>query len=396
MISILVVDDTILYRKLVSDIVASVPGVRVIGTASNGKIALSRIAMLKPDLVTLDVEMPEMNGIEVLEAARGAGMASAFLMVSALTTRGADLSLRAIELGALDAVAKPDGEPGGREKFELELKSRVEAFVRRGEIRKILGERSRPAEASQPGPQSGTGRIPSSGSSQPSSYLPHQSVAAGAAVSSAAAPARSSAAAPPPGGRRPAGPCEIVAIGISTGGPAALLELIPALPGDVAVPILIVQHMPPLFTASLAHSLEIRGKLRCKEGENGEVLRGGTVYIAPGGRHMRIDLGADAMTKVLRVTDDAPENQCRPSVDYLFRSVARHYYGRALALVMTGMGEDGARAAGDIKRAGGEVIVQDEESSVVWGMPGATVARGFADEILPLGGLAEAIVARLR
>jgi len=376
MISILVVDDTILYRKLVSDIVAAVPGVRVIGTASNGKIALSRIAMLKPDLVTLDVEMPELNGIEVLEAARNAGIASAFLMVSALTTKGADLSLRAIELGALDAVAKPEGDAASRERFEFELKARVEAFVRRGEIRKILGGGSRPGLA-----RGNMTAAPESGeSTEPMPVV--SKVDAGAETG-------------PPIPRGPKGRREIVAIGISTGGPAALLELIPALPADLPVPVLVVQHMPPLFTASLARSLELRGKLPCKEGENGEVIKAGTVYIAPGGRQMRVDLGVDAMTKVLRVTDDPPENQCRPSVDYLFRSVARQYYGRALALVMTGMGEDGAKAAGDIKRAGGEIIVQDEESSVVWGMPGATVARGFADAILPLGSLADAIVSRL-
>jgi two-component system chemotaxis response regulator CheB len=374
MISILVVDDTILYRRLVSDIASAVPGVRVVGTASNGKIALSRIAMLKPDLVTLDVEMPELNGIEVLEAAKGAGISSAFLMVSALTTKGADLSLRAIELGALDAIAKPEGDATSREKFEFELKTRIEAFVRRGEIRNILGGGSRTGVPS--------GRI----AAAPIAGEPPVPTASRKDLGSETGP-------PIPRGSR--GRREIVAIGISTGGPAALLELIPALPADLSVPVLVVQHMPPLFTASLAHSLEQRGRLRCKEGENGEVIKAGTVYIAPGGRQMRVDLGADAMTKVLRVTDDPPENQCRPSVDYLFRSVARQYYGRALALVMTGMGEDGSKAAGDIKRAGGEVIVQDEGSSVVWGMPGATVAKGFADEILPLGSLAEAIVARL-
>jgi two-component system chemotaxis response regulator CheB len=172
--------------------------------------------------------------------------------------------------------------------------------------------------------------------------------------------------------------------------------MVPELPADLPVPVLVVQHMPALFTASLAHSLSLKSKLACKEGENGEVLRPGVVYIAPGGRHMRVDLGADAMTKIIRVTDDPPENRCRPSVDYLFRSVARQYYGRALALVMTGMGEDGAKAAGDIRKAGGEVIVQDEASSVVWGMPGATVAKGFADAVYPLDRLALEIVARTR
>ncbi|MFZ4614644.1 MAG: protein-glutamate methylesterase/protein-glutamine glutaminase [Rectinemataceae bacterium] len=363
MISVLVVDDTIVYRKLVSDIAESIPGVRVVGTAPNGKIALSRIAMLKPDLVTLDVEMPEMNGIEVLEHLKGSGLGGNFLMVSALTTRGADLSLRAIELGAMDAIAKPDGVAISRADFAAELRARIENFARRSEIRKILG----------------------GGQARPELATQHAGAAPGAAA--AAAPARRPTA-------RQA--CEIVAIGISTGGPAALLELVPALPADIPVPILIVQHMPALFTASLANSLTHRGKIPVKEAENGEVLRPGRIYLAPGGRHMRVDLGADAITKVLRVTDDPPENNCRPSVDYLFRSVARQYYGRALALVMTGMGNDGAKGAGDIRKAGGEILVQDEESSVVWGMPGATVALGFADAVLPLSRLAGEIVARIR
>ena len=367
MISILVVDDTILYRKLVSDIAGAIPGVRVVGTASNGRTALSRIALLKPDLVTLDVEMPQMNGIEVLEAARREGFESSFLMVSAITTRGADLSLRAIELGAMDAVAKPDGASVGRDDFTNDLRARIENFARRGEIRKILKGR--------------------------------ESIAPSAPVQ-----ARSD---PPPRGKLPAwsdrygprlkrSPCGIVAIGVSTGGPAALLDLIPALPEGLGVPVLIVQHMPALFTASLACSLNNRGKLAVKEGEDGEVVRPGVVYVAPGDRQMRVDLGAYANAKIIRITDDPPQNHCRPSVDYLFASIARHYYGRALALVMTGMGEDGSRGAFEIKKAGGEVIVQDEESSVVWGMPGAVVARGLEDGVYPLGRLAAQIIARSR
>jgi two-component system chemotaxis response regulator CheB len=373
MMTILVVDDTILYRKLISDIAESIPGVRVVGTASNGKIALSRIALLKPDLVTLDVEMPEMNGLEVLEAARSAKINTAFLMVSALTTRGAELSLHAIELGAIDAVAKPDGNTIRREEFTGDLRGRIEAFARKGEIRKIL---------SRQGPVALTGDL---------TQKPAISTVVPGYMAS-----RQEPRALPVKRIKDGHPCEIISIGISTGGPAALLEMIPSLPASINVPILIVQHMPALFTASLANSLQSRGNLPVKEGENGEIVKAGTVYIAPGGKQMRVDLGADAITKILRITDDPPENHCKPSVDYLFRSVARHYYGRALALVMTGMGDDGARATGDIRKAGGEVLVQDEESSVVWGMPGATVERGNADAIFPLGRLAAEIISRIR
>ncbi|HCM26446.1 MAG TPA: chemotaxis response regulator protein-glutamate methylesterase [Treponema sp.] len=349
MISVLVVDDTILYRKLVSEIIGSIPDVRVVGTASNGKIALSRIALLKPDLVTLDVEMPEMNGIEVLKAARKAGVGSAFLMVSALTKSGAALSLRAIEAGAMDAIAKPDGVVVGRSEFEADLKARIDAFVRKSRIRSILSARGPSAPIADRLAEDRVKR-----------------------------------------------PCEIVAVGVSTGGPAALLKVIPALPADFRVSVLIAQHMPALFTDSLARSLDSRSRLAVKEGQNGEVVLPGVVYIAPGGRHMRVDLGADAVTKILRVTDDPPVNHCRPSVDYLFRSVALHYYGRALGVVMTGMGEDGAAGAREIRRSGGEVIVQDEESSVVWGMPGAVSARGDADAAVRLDDLAAAISVRSR
>lgn len=371
MISVLVVDDTILYRKLVSDILTAIPEVRVVGTAPNGKIALSRIALLKPDLVTLDVEMPEMNGIEVLQEARKAGIGGSFLMVSALTKQGAELSLRALELGALDVVPKPDGEVITRDDFTLDLRTKVEALARRGEIHKILSRGLHP--------QDQWGQLSPRGDSAKAvdvRTLPAGSINRG-----------------PTG--LPTQKPEVVAIGVSTGGPAALMELIPVLPANLSVPVVIVQHMPPLFTASLAKSLEGRGKLPVKEGENGEVVRPGVVYIAPGGSQMRVDLGADAVTKIIRITSDPPENNCRPSVDYLFRSVARHFYGRALAVVMTGMGEDGARGAGEIKKAGGEILVQDEDTSVVWGMPGAVVQRGFANGVYPLPALAQEITKRI-
>lgn len=359
MIRVLVIDDTILYRKLVSDIASSVTDVRVVGTAPNGKIGLSRIYALKPDLVTLDVEMPEMNGIEVLEASRGKGLDTAFLMVSALTSRGADLALQALELGAFDVLGKPDGELLKREDFERELRLKIDGFARRREISTLL--RGGSITRADPPPRPLPPAVPR-------------------------APTRVA---------RPRSRPEIVGIGVSTGGPAALLELVPGLPATLGIPVLIAQHMPPKFTESLAKSLAARSALAVKEAENGETLRPGTVYLAPGGSHLRVDLGADATTKILRVTQDPPENHCRPSVDYLFRSLARHFYGRALALVMTGMGEDGAAGAAEIARSGGSVIVQDEASSTVWGMPKATLDRGVVEEVLPLGRLAGAIVRRM-
>jgi two-component system chemotaxis response regulator CheB len=172
--------------------------------------------------------------------------------------------------------------------------------------------------------------------------------------------------------------------------------MLPGIPAGLVAPILIVQHMPPLFTATLAKSLSLRCGFPVREAENGEELKGGVAYLAPGGRQMKVALAADAVTKIIRVTDDPPENHCRPSADYLFRSVAHLYYGKATGVIMTGMGNDGALGLDALKRAGARVLAQDEASCVVYGMPRAAVEAGLADEILPLDRMAAAIAATLR
>jgi len=349
----LIVDDTILFRGVVADILSRVPGVKVIGSAPNGKIALSKIYALAPDLVTLDIEMPVMNGIEVLEALAKKGLADRVVVVSSLTERGSELTMRALELGAFDFVTKPEGGERALDDFGRVLAAIVEAMRRSQEVREILRGLS-PRTAPAAGP---TERV---------------------------SPSRPAATA-----RR--GGSGIVAIGVSTGGPQALLSMLPAVPAGLAAPIVIVQHMPPLFTANFARSLAMRCAIRVKEAENGETLAAGTAYIAPGGRQTRIALAADAETKILRVTDDPPENNCRPSVDYLFRSVAHLYYGRATGVVMTGMGNDGLRGSEAMKKAGAVILAQDEGSCAVYGMPKAVAEAGLADSILPLGKLAGAI-----
>ena len=354
----LVVDDTVLFRSLVSDALNRIPDVRVVGTAPNGKIALSKIYTLQPDIVTLDIEMPVMNGIEVLEALRDKGLESSVVVVSSLTPRGGELTMRALELGAFDFVMKPESGEKALEDFERVLGSIVVSMRRAKEIRDILkGLPRHPA-----GPASAGVPVP-----------------AGPPAAAAPAPLRRTAKS------------DIVAIGVSTGGPQALLSMMPSIPAPFPAPIAIVQHMPPLFTATLAKSLSARCAIPVKEAEDGEALKAGTAYIAPGGRQMKIALTADAKTKILRVTDDPPENNCRPSVDYLFRSVAHLYYGKSTGVVMTGMGSDGLRGSEAMRKADAILLAQDETSSVVYGMPKALVDAGLADSVLPLGSLAKAI-----
>jgi Chemotaxis response regulator containing a CheY-like receiver domain and a methylesterase domain len=355
MIRALVVDDTTLFRNVVSEALGRMPDLRVVGTAPNGKIALSKIYTLLPDIVTLDIEMPVMNGIEVLEALREKGLASRVVVVSSLTRRGGELTMRALELGAFDFVTKPEGGERALADFERVLASIVTSMRRSQEVREIL------------------------------KGLPQ------AAARQAIAPV-ASANGPGEGIRlRRIDKSEIVAIGISTGGPQALLSMMPSIPAGFPAPITIVQHMPPLFTATLAKSLSARCAIPVVEAQDGEDLRPGTAYLAPGGRQMKVALTADAKTKILRVTDDPPENNCRPSVDYLFRSVAHLFFGKATAVIMTGMGSDGLTGAEALRKADAIILAQDEASCVVYGMPKAVVDSSLADSILPLGSIAGAI-----
>jgi len=376
----LVVDDTILFRGIVSDILGRIPGVKVVGTAPNGKIALSKIYALDPDIVTLDIEMPVMNGIEVLQALAKKGMQGSVVVVSSLTERGGELTMRALELGAFDFVTKPEGGERSLEDFSRVLGAIVAAMRSRKEIREILK-----------GVPSATARAPAAGGGARASCgaVPEADIGGPAGLGADGAEGRSPAAGPLLARRR--GGSEIVAVGVSTGGPQALLSMLPSIPAAFGAPIVVVQHMPPLFTTNLARTLAARCAIKVKEAENGETLKAGTAYIAPGGRQSRIALAADAETKIVRVTDDPPENNCRPSVDYLFRSVAHLYYGRATGVIMTGMGCDGLKGCEALKRAGAIVLAQDEPSCAVYGMPKAVVDADLADSILPLGRLAPAI-----
>lgn len=360
---VLVVDDTAIFRRVVADALAGVPGVEVVGTAANGRLAMSRIAALQPDLVTLDIEMPEMNGIEVLEAMKPAGYTAGVVVLSAVTVRGGQLTIKALELGAFDFITKPDGGTPEQNLISLRntLGPMIRAFERRRDIRNMLNRGPRPV------------------SSPPASPLP--------APASSESPARNgrnlSRTAPP-----------FVLIGVSTGGPAALARVLPSLPANLGVPVFVVQHMPPMFTEPLAASLATKCSLRVSEAQGGEA-QPNHVYIAPGGKQMKLAPGSRGEVTI-QITADPPENNCRPAVDYLFRSAALSFPGRAVAAILTGMGNDGTAGLKMLKRTGCVSLAQDEASCVVFGMPKEAIAAGVVDSVVPLERMGDAIVRAVR
>jgi len=360
---VLVVDDTVLYRKIVSDVLSTIPGVDVVGSAHNGKAAVSKLPALKPDLLTLDIEMPEMNGIEVLDHLRKHAPQTAAIMLSTLTHEGGAMTMKALELGAFDFIPKPQSGTmaENRQKIAAAITPMIHALQRTSRMvglrRSVTPTTRRPIPAVKGLPSGATGRLR-------------------------------------PGLTRSRS--EIVAIGISTGGPNALAQMLPRIPKDIGVPILIVQHMPPMFTQSLANSLASKCSITVREAKQGEPILPNTALIAPGGKQMKIVAGADGKSRIIKITDDPPENSCRPSVDYLFRSVADHYVGRATGVIMTGMGSDGTSGLKLLKKNGATIIAQDEASCVVFGMPKEAAETGLADAVLPLNQIADMIVKTVR
>jgi len=371
-VRVLVADDAVLFRRLLSEVLASIPGVEVVGTATNGKITVQKVRELKPDLLTLDIEMPEMDGLAVLDALTRDGKPEVqIIVVSALSRQGGDLTMRALQKGAFDFITKPEAATPELSRAALlrELTPRISALAHRLDVRAILRgvpSRVRPeVPVSIPAPQPLPAGTSGDGVASRMQRLSNPS--------------------------RP----DMVLIGVSTGGPAALNDLLPAIPGDLGVPILVVQHMPPIFTKSLADSLDPKCAMRVREAIHGETPLPNTVYIAPGGLQMRLGMGADNRP-ILEVTEDPPENNCRPAVDYLFRSAALRFPGRSMAVILTGMGSDGTLGLRLLKRHGCFVIAQDEPSCVVYGMPKAAVDAGVADIVLPLKSIAGQIASIVR
>ncbi|MCH8882038.1 MAG: chemotaxis-specific protein-glutamate methyltransferase CheB [SAR324 cluster bacterium] len=353
-LGVMIVDDSAVYRRLLTLVMEDMPDVKVLGTAPTGPIAIKKIPALRPQVVFQDIEMPEMSGIEVLESIKAEYPEIEVVLVSGANTRSADIVVKGLSKGAADFIAKPEG--GSLEENKAQLKrelSLVLMGVRARSIHREAAARRR------------HGLRPVS--AQPMRTRPPGSLAKHVAL---------------------------VGIGISTGGPQALAQLVPRFPADLRVPVVIVQHMPPLFTGSLARSLDENSKVRVREAEDGKALEPGTVYIAPGGIHMAVARRMNGMKAEHHVAlqDTPPINSCKPSVDLLFESIAATVGGRTLVVVMTGMGQDGMEGVSSVKRVGGYCVTQSEESCVIYGMPQSVDAAQLSDESVALSGLADRIV----
>lgn len=328
-----------------------VPDVRVVGSATSANGALEKVAQLHPDIVLLDVDLPDDGGMTALRQLLRHHPQTSVVMVCSVTQPAVEKTMKALEAGAFDFVSKPAdcGESTPQDKLKGDLRRVVQAFATHQSVNALShAHRSRPPAA-------------------PSAPAVHS------------APPR----------QAPRSSIDAVAIGVSTGGPGALGEMVPNLPGDLSVPVLIVQHMPDTFTALLSTVLDAKSALRVVEGHNGLRVESGTVYIAPGGLHMRVKRHANGV--VLETTLDPPEHHCRPAVDYLFRSVADVYGAKALGVIMTGMGSDGSKGLAAMRARGSYVLAQNEASSIVFGMPGEAVKAGLVDEQVPLDKMASRI-----
>lgn len=351
-VRVLLVDDSVVIRRMLTDVLSNDPDIEVIGSASNGRLALQRLALGLPDVVVMDIEMPVLSGLETLPELRKLYPKLPVIMFSTLTTRGGQATLDALSLGASDYVAKPAnmGSVGESiEKIKAELIPKVKAL--------------------------GGG-------------------ASGIAAKAAARPPIAAPSTPRPAvlPRLATGRVDAVVIGVSTGGPNALQEVVPKIPPNLPVPIFMVQHMPALFTKLLAERLDATSPIRVVEATDGQAAEPGTLYIAPGDHHMVVERKGTGVQ--ISLNQDAAENSCRPAADPLFRSAADVYGTGVLAVVLTGMGGDGCAGAGVIVAAGGQCFAQDEATSVVWGMPGFVTRAGHADRNVPLGEVAAEIVRR--
>lgn len=345
----LVVDDSGFFRRRIVEILEADPLIEVVGTAADGQEAVRQVMALKPDVVTMDIEMPVMDGITAVRRIMGL-RPTPVLMFSSLSYEGAQATLDALEAGAVDYLPKRFDEIcQDREEAKRLLRARV---LEVGRHKRELAARAAP----RPAPP-------------PKSVVPMARPGAGAAP-------------------------RLVAIGSSTGGPVALQEVLSRLPADFPVPILLVQHMPGTFTPAFAQRLDQQCRIHVKEAENGETLRPGTAYLAPGGRQMEVE-GAGPQAR-LRISDGDPGLHYKPCVDLTFRSLARTFPGQVLSIVLTGMGADGREGARELKQGGAQVWAQDEATSVIYGMPAAVAEAGLADQILPLSEIGPALAAAVR
>ncbi len=370
-VRVLVVDDTVVYRRILQRVVEEIPSAEVVGTANNGRVALERLRTIEVDLVLLDIEMPEMNGIETLAVIRKEWPRIGVVLLSGVDRSAADLTVTALEAGALDFVPKADF--GDMDENQRHLVRQLGA---------IIENVARSRERSQSFGQSVRSRLDPFGQFQNNA----------AATVGSSIPVRPSSRAR----ARPVRPrFQLLTIGCSTGGPQALAQVIPNLTPELGVPVLVVQHMPPVFTASLAENLDRQSRLRVVEARQGESLLANTVYIAPGGRHMTIQ-AATRKDWTVSLLDDPPVNSCRPSVDVLFRSAAQVCGSGVLAVILTGMGEDGLEGVRVLKEKGATCLTESSRTCVVYGMPRAVDLAGLSDESIGLADIAPRIGALIR
>jgi two-component system chemotaxis response regulator CheB len=339
---VMIVDDSVVIRGAIARMLEGEPSVRVVARVANGRRALEELKRQQVDVAVLDIEMPEMDGMEALPLLLRADPALRIVMASTLTTRGADIALRALRLGAADYIPKPSTAAVADDSFRRDLIAKVTGLAR---LR-------RRAAASVTVPM---------------------------ATATSAAPQL-----------RPASklrPC-LLAVGSSTGGPQALFTFVQGLGRALPVPVILTQHMPPAFTPMLAEHLAKLGGPPCAEARNGEAIEAGHLYLAPGDRHLLVEQAGGLL--VARLSDAPPQNYCRPSVDPMLRSAVAARGGAVLMVMLTGMGHDGLAGSRELVAAGGTVLAQDEATSVVWGMPGAVAQAGLCHRILPLPSLAAA------
>jgi len=354
-VKVLVVDDTALMRKMLSEMLEEDPEVEVVGTAYNGVEAIREVDRLRPDVVTLDVEMPGLDGLAALKVIRSRhGLP--VIMVSSFTREGADKTVQALELGAFDFIPKPEGD---RPKLEI------------GRIKGELQEKVRAAAGRPPRKEDEPILTPVGAADRNElSFIPSE-------MPSSEEERR----------------FEVVAIGTSTGGPNALGDILPLFPEDFPAGLIIVQHMPPVFTKSFAERLNSICHLEVKEAQDGDIVRGGRALIAPGDYH--ITLKRERLATIVHLNQHPSISGHRPSVDVLMRSVAREFGRRAIGIIMTGMGRDGAEGIGMVRKAGGYTIAQSEDTCIVYGMPKVAVELGNIDKIVPLGGIPAEIMRKM-
>ncbi|MEM9206397.1 MAG: chemotaxis response regulator protein-glutamate methylesterase [Pseudomonadota bacterium] len=356
-IRVMLVDDAVVVRGLLSRWLGETTGVEVVGTFRNGREAVDGASKADPDIIILDIEMPVMDGLEALPLLLKACPNASIIMASTLTTRNADISLKALSLGARDYLPKPEGNHGVTTSvdFRRDLILKVETLGK-------IAQRKRSIRKTSPAskPVSPLRTVTEGGAKEPTQGFTVR--------------------------RQNPGIPRILAVGSSTGGPQALMAVMKELgPALSQVPVVLAQHMPAAFTPVLAQHLARSSNLSAMEGEEGQDLKPGHIYIAPGGKHMTLE--ASGAGSVIRLNDGPPINFCKPAVDPLFESVSKIYRAAALGLVLTGMGNDGAAGAKIIADGGGNIVAQDEETSVVWGMPGATAQAGAACSVLPLSAI---------